>query len=307
MNNSILNDKPVFELKIHGFGTRYDILINGILAYEQRSSRGQVTLNVPINLWMRSGENTLELVVYPKKKGTLISEESEIKAALYIRNANEEEEYRIGGFEFKGIGHLNKASYEGYRLNPETFERNDEGIIVVSDVIETQDTIFEGVYEFSQTFDIPSNLPLWKFFESDDVPKIDFKEESLRDEFLSFSNQMVKDLLSPIQDAIIAGNLDSVMPLFAERNRETDQAFYKEPGTTEKELRYAFTEDINDIDLAPLQENQVGYLYEKGLKLAGLYGGGREGAIGGDYKNGGGSLTFPIMFRLEDGKWIITR
>ncbi|MBL4797039.1 MAG: hypothetical protein JKY50_06475 [Oleispira sp.] len=307
MNNSILNDKPVFELKIHGFGTRYDILVNGILAYEQRSSRGQVTLKVPINLWMRSGENTLELVVYPKKKGTPISEESEIKAALYVRNAHEEEEYRIGGFVFKGIGHLDKASYEGYRLNPEKFERDNEGIIKVSDIIGTKDTVFDGVYEFNQTFDIPNNLPLWKFFESDDVLKIDFKEKSRRDEFLSFSNQMVKDLLSPIQDAIIKGDIDSVMPLFVERNLETDQAFYKEPGTTEKELRYAFTEDIQDIDLAPLEENQVGYVYERGLKLVGLYGANREGAIGGDYKNGSGSLTFPIIFRLKDGKWIITR
>ncbi|MBL4797038.1 MAG: hypothetical protein JKY50_06470 [Oleispira sp.] len=307
MNNSILNEKPVFELKIHAFGTRYDLLVNGILAYKQKSSRGQVTLQLPINHWMRSGENTLELIVYPKKKGTPISEESEIKAALYVRNANEKEEHRIGGFVFKGIGHLDKASYEGYRLNPETFERNDDGIIEVTDVTEIKDTYFDGVYEFSQTFDIPSNLPLWKFFESDDVPEIKYEDESRRDEFWDLSKQMVKDLLVPIQDAILAGDLDSIMPLFEERNRETDQAFYKEPGTTERELRYTFTEDIKDLNMKPLTEKQIGYEYERGLKLTGLYGGGRGGAIGGDYKDGGGSLSFPIIFRLKDGKWIITR
>jgi hypothetical protein len=305
MTNSILNEKPIFELKIHSFGTRYDILVNGITAHVSDSA--QTTLKLPINHWMKSGQNTLELSVYPDAESTPINEQSKVNVELYVRNAGEEESHRIGGFIFKGIGHLDKSSYEGYRLNPETFERNDEGIIEVSDVTETEDTVFDGVYEFSQTFDISNNLPLWKFFESDDVPEIVYEDESRRDEFWAFSKQMVKNLLAPIQDAILAGDLDSVMPLFEERNRETDQAFYKEPGTTEKELRYAFTKNVKKINMKPLIEKQIGYAYEKGLKLAGLYGADREGAIGGNYKNGSGSLSFPIIFRLEDGEWIITR
>jgi hypothetical protein len=307
MTNSILNEKPVFELKIYSFGTRYEILVNGITAHVDDEGEGQVTLKLPVNHWMKSGQNTLELSVYPDAEGTSINEESKVNVELYVRNAGEKEGYRIGGFAFKGIGHLDKTSYEGYRLNPETFERNDEGIIEASDVTEIEDTVFDGVYEFSQTFDIPNNLPLWKFFASDDVPEIVYEDESRRDEFWELSNQMVKDLLAPIQEAIISGDLDSVMPIFEERNRETDQAFYKEIGTTEKELRYAFTENVKKIDLAPLEKNQVGYVYEKGLKLVGLFGADREGAIGGDYKNGSGSLTFPIIFRLEDGEWVITR
>ncbi len=307
MKNSILNDKPVFELKIHSFGTRYEILVNGISTHIDNEGDGQTTLKLPTNHWMKSGGNTLELVVYPDAEGTPINEQSEINVELYVSNDDDEQEYRIGGFEFKGIGHLNKASYEGYRLNPETFERNDEGIIVVSDVTAAQDIIFEGVYEFSQTFGIPSNLPLWKFFESDDVPAIQYEDESRRDEFWNLSNQMVKDLLAPIQDAILTGNLDSVMPLFAERNLETDQAFYKVSGTTEKELRYAFTENVKQIDMKSLAEGGIGYVNEKGLKLSGLYRGNRSSGLMGIYKNHPGTLGFPIMFRLEDGKWIITR
>jgi len=306
MKSSILNEKPVFELKIHSFGTRYDILVNGIVVHEDEGD-GQVTFKSPINLWVKSGENKFELLVYPDDENLPINEQSKVNVELYVRNLNEKEEYRIGGFVFKGIGHLDKASYEGYQLNPETFERDDEGIIKVSDVIETKDTIFDGVYEFSQTFEIPSNLPLWKFFESDDVPEIVYENESRRDEFWDLSNQMVKDLLSPIQDAIAAGNLDSVMPLFAERNRETDQAFYKEPGTTEKELRYAFSEDVKELDMKPLTEKQIGYASEKNQKLAGLYRGNRSSGLMGVYKDGAGTLGFPIMFRLKDGEWIITR
>jgi hypothetical protein len=306
VSNSILNEKPVFELKLQSLDTRYRILVNGVLSHHDNGD-GQVTMTTPINHWMRSGENTLELIVYPDAEGTPINERSKIKADLYVRNAGEKEGYRIGGFAFAGIGHLDKTLYEGYRLNPETFERDDEGIIEVSDVTEIKDTEFEGVYEFSQTFNIPNNLPLWKFFASDDVPEIVYEDESRRDEFWTFSKQMVKELLSPIQDAILSGDLDSVMPLFEERNRETDQAFYKDAGTTEKELRYAFTKNVEKINLKPLIEKKIGYVYEKGLKLAGLYGGDRKGAIGGDYINGSGSLSFPIIFRLEDGEWIITR
>jgi hypothetical protein len=307
VTNSILNEKPVFELKLHSFGTRYEVLINGIVAYDNSSSRGQITMKLPVNHWMRSGKNTLELIVYPSKKGAPIGEQSEIKSELYVRNSGAKEEYRIGGFIFNGIGHLDKAAYEGYRLHSETFKLNEEGIIVVSDITETDDLYFDGAYKFSQTFEIPNNLPLWQFFKSDDVPKIVFEDKSRRDEFWDLSTQMVKDLLSPIQDAIITGDLDSVMPLFEERNRETDQAFYKEPGTTEKELRYAFTEDVKNINMKPLTEKQIGYSSEHNQKLAGLYRGNRSSALMGVYKDSPGTLGFPIIFRIENGKWIITR
>jgi hypothetical protein len=129
VTNSILNEKPVFELKLHSFGTRYEVLINGIVAYDNSSSRGQITMKLPVNHWMRSGKNTLELIVYPSKKGAPIGEQSEIKSELYVRNSGAKEEYRIGGFIFNGIGHLDKAAYEGYRLHSETFKLNEEGII----------------------------------------------------------------------------------------------------------------------------------------------------------------------------------
>jgi hypothetical protein len=307
MATSILNEKPVFELKILSFSTRYDILVNGIQVHDDADGSDQTTLVLPVNHWMRSGGNILELVVYPDAEGTPINKESKVNVELYVRNAGEKEGSRIGGFAFKGIGHLDKTSYEGYRLNPETFERNDEGIIEVSYVTETEDTVFDGVYEFSQTFDIPNNLSLWRFFESDDVPEIQYEDESRRDEFWELSNQMVKELLFPIQDAILSGDLDSVMPLFEERNRETDQAFYKESGTTEKELRYAFTENVKRINMKPLTEGGIGYVNERGLKLSGLYRGNRSSGLMGIYKNHPGTLGFPIIFRMEDGEWIITR
>ena len=116
LNDSILNKKPVFTMKIHGFGTRYRIYVNGVAVYKEKSSASQVTTSIPLNHWMRAGENNLKLVVYPNKKGTLINEKSEVNAELYVHNDEmDEQQYRIGGFNFKGLAHVTETALEGYR------------------------------------------------------------------------------------------------------------------------------------------------------------------------------------------------
>ena len=302
LENSILNKKPVFTMKIHGFGTRYRIHINGVEVYRENSSASQVTTSIPLNHWMRSGENSLKLTVLPSKKNEPINEKSEVNAEIYVHNDEAAEQYRIGGFNFKGLGYISESDLLGYRLEADLFTHDKEGEIKAEGVEVEKDTIFEGAIEFNQAFTIPNNLPLWAFFNSDDVPNDpDLSEE----EYWALSAEL-RDHLKMIQDKLIAGEVDEMMPLFEERNNELDKAFYYSSGVMQAKLKDAFETDIPQLDMLPLEGRYVSYVNEKNLKLASVYRN-RKPAISGNYKEGTGSLKFPIMFRKQDGKWIITR
>jgi len=303
LTNSMLNKKPVFTMKIHGFGTRYRIYINDIKVYEEKNGASQVATSIPLNHWMRGGENSLKLAIYPNNEDAPINEKSEVNAEIYVHNDEmEEQQYRIGGFNFKGLGHIHESALKGYRLETELFKHDDEGELIVHDVRIEKDTLLIGSYDYEQKFMIPNNLPLWAFFESDDVPNGHELSES---DFWTLSAEL-RDHLEIIQDQLIAGDVDEVMPLFEERNSELDKAFYYSSGVMEAKLRDAFETDIPQLDMLPITGISVVYINEPNKKLASVYRG-EKTAISGNYKEGSGSLKFPIMFRKQDGKWIITR
>jgi hypothetical protein len=300
--NSMLNKKPVFTMKIHGFGTRYRIYINNIKVYEEKNGASQVTTSIPLNHWMRAGENSLKLLVYPNNEEAPINEKSEVNAEIYVHNDEADEQYKIGGFNFKGLGRINESALEGYRLEAELFKHDEEGEVIAHEVSIAKDTVLIGSYEYEQIFIIPNNLPLWAFFKSDDLPnEPDLSEE----EFWELSAEL-RDHLKIIQDKIIVGDIDELMPLFEERNNELDKAFYYSNGVMEAKLKDAFETDIPQLDMLPITGKTVGYINEHNKKLASVYRDG-EPAMTGNYKGLSGSLEFPIMFRKEDGKWIITR
>ena len=304
LTNSILNKKPVFKLMIHSVGTRYDVLLNGVMIYDDASGNGQITTSLPINHWMRSGENSLKLVVYPDDEGIPINEKSEVNAEIYVHNDEmEEQQYRIGGFNFKGLGHIPESDLLEYRLETELFKHDEEGEVIAQNIEITEDTFFEGVIEYKQILTIPNNLPLWAFFSSDDLPnEPDLSEE----EFWELSAEL-RDHLKTIQDKIIAGNIDDIMPLFEERNNELDKAFYYSNGVMEAKLRDSFEVDFPQLNMLEIEGRDVAYGNENNLKLAAILRTENGAAMVGNFIDSQGSIEFPIMFRKQDGKWIITR
>jgi hypothetical protein len=303
LTNSMLNKKPVFTMKIHGFGTRYRIYINDIKVYEEKNGASQATTSLPLNHWMRAGENSLKLAIYPNNEDAPINEKSEVNAEIYVHNDEmEEQQYRIGGFNFKGVGRIQESALEGYRLETELFKHDDEGELIAHDVSVKKDTILVGSYSYEQQFTIPNNLPLWAFFQSDDVPNGSELSES---DYWSLSDSLC-DPVQKIQEKLIAGNIDEVITLFEERNDELDKAFYYSSGVMEAKLRDSFETDIPQLNMLELIKDYVSYDNENNLKLASVYRNGKP-AIVGNFKDSDGSINFPIMFRKQDGKWIITR
>jgi len=302
-NMSILNQKPVFTIDLHAEGTRFQLYLNSVLVEVQNHSEGQSTYEIPVNHWMRSGKNTLDLIVYPNSKGEDIQPNAVIKSILKVHNFGEQEKYSLGGFSFSGGNYKEAALDKAYQREVENFTPVETGGISVSKLGMIEDAPFDGARKYALTFDIPSNLPLWAFFESDEVPDLD----TMSDEDYEAVSAEMYVILRNIQDHLEQGKVDEIMPLFAERNRETDLAFYKEEGQTERELHSDFTNDIPTLDMITLDSNSAGYESERNLMLASNLRNDRDNAISGNLKSGPGNLSFPIMFRQQDGKWIITR
>ena len=300
---SILNKKPVFTIDLHGAGTRFQLYLNGVLVEVLRHSEGQSTYEIPVNHWMRSGKNTLDLTVYPNSKGEDIQPNSVIKALLQVRNFGDQENHALGGFVFKGATYKAAVLDTAYQRDIESFEIVDSGGIKISELGMIEDAPFDGARKYALTLEVPSNLPLWAFFESDEVPDLD----TMSDESYEAITAEMYVILKGIQDHLEQGKVDEVMPLFAERNRETDLAFYKEEGQTQRELHSDFTNDIPTLNMLNLGPDSAGYESERNLKIASSLRNDRDNAISGNLKSGPGNLSFPIMFRKQDGKWIITR
>ena len=289
----------IYTEQEHGFR----LYLNGVLLEILDHSEGQSTYEIPVNHWMRSGKNQLNLTVYPNSKGEDIQSNAIIKALLQVRNYGEPENHTLGGFMFSGASYKEATLDKSYQRDVEKFTVVDAVGIAVSELTMLEDTPFDGARKYALTLEIPSNLPLWAFFESDELPDFTL----ISDEDIEGLRSELYKILRNIQDHLEKGKVDEIMPLFSERNRETDLAFYKKEGQTERELHSDFTNDIPTLNMINLGPNSTGYESERNLKLTSGFRNGRKNAISGNLKSGPGNLSFPIMFRKQDGKWIITR
>ena len=303
INMSILNQKPVFTINLNATGARYRLYLNGVLVEREGSSQGQNSYEIPVNHWMRSGKNILDLTVYPNEEGEDIPPSSQIKALLQVRNFGEQENYTLGGFAFSGVNYKEAILGKEYQRDVEEFTVVDSGGVTVSELTMIEDAPFDGARKYELTLEIPSNLPLWAFFNGDKLPNSDTLSD---DDYYAVSDELYV-ILRNIQDHLEQGKVDEIMSLFAERNSETDLAFYKEEGQTERELHSDFTNDIPTLKMIELDPKSSLYTSEKNFKLASNFRNGRKNAISGNLKSGPGNLSFPIMFRKQDGQWIITR
>jgi hypothetical protein len=97
--------------------------------------------------------------------------------------------------------------------------------------------------------------------------------------------------------------------MFEERNRELDLAFYNPVGTLEKKIREALNDAANDTSatLVRLKKENVGFDTSENNKLNRLARNRNKSAIVLNYNEISGSYRFDMIFRLKDGKWILTR
>lgn len=308
---SVLNNKPVFTLDIEASDVSFFVNLNGVAAYNEYDHSGQATLKIPVNQLMHPKENTLSIDVVPPKMGAPFKDNARVKVNLSVHSSGKKEEsYRISSlvFDSQGLqeGEPNKGSFpSGHYSFSDGLEKNPEGDIVVGDIVATPDEDYEGSVVYKQKLTIPNALPLWAFFDSDSLPDYFTIPD---DEYYPVLEDLLKEYLK-IQKALETGDIESVISMFEERNRETDLAYYREPGTTEERIRESLKDSAenDNLELVDLTSEHVNILPEENGKIVSLVRPNMKSAIALNFIEGQGAVRYPLFFRREDGEWILTR
>ncbi len=316
----ILQKKPVYSLKVEVFGVAHYIKINDVTVFFDTDDEGQISVILPVNHWMRSGENTISFNLYPPEPGKPFNPNSYIKIALMVNEFSEpDKEYTVATLHFNGTkdanqSHTDGSSQSGIYDSTKGFVQDKDGDVRVYDVTATHRPMddFKGAMTFKRKINIPSSLPLWAFFKSEEMPDY----YSIQDD-----NEYYKAIASlyaayeKIQNALAKRDVDAILPMFEERNHETDMAHYLEPGTTANNMRDSLLETVNDLkennlELVKLPIDNCIYHLEDNKKIVSLRRNGLGSAIALNYinkKRGMGSTRYPMFFRYSNGKYILTR
>jgi hypothetical protein len=304
---NILQNQPVFELKLNGFGALYRVRVNGAPVFNEYNSMAQTATRLPINHYMRSGDNTISISIWSGSKGP-INPHAHMKIELVVSEHNKpDKEFVISTLNFDNSGasevvRTEKSSLSGSYSSKHGFIADDKGDVVIHDITFKES---ENIFDYKRKITIPSSLPLWAFFNSDELP--DYVSMS-DEEYYQHMDVLLIEYLK-VENAIAENNIDTILPMFKERNKELDLAFYNEPGTLAEKIKIALTEAANDdtATVAALKRGSLDFVIAENNKLNSLARGGTDTAVGLNYKDGTGSYSFDMIFRLKDGKWILTR
>jgi len=304
---SLLQRQPVFSLKIEGFGCLYFISVNGVTVFRQYTSGAEVNTTVPLNHYMRSGDNEIRISTWSGNDNPM-TPHARIKVDLMVNDfSTPDDSYVVTNIDYHNNAPVNESAIKnstatGRFDSVEGFIADENGDVTVADIDETID---KNVFIFVRNVTIPSSLPLWAFFTSDQSP--DYHAMNDEDYYKAMDPLFV--YYKRLQDSIDSNDIDSLMPMFAERNRELDAAFYNEPGALEERLKEAFLAAAIDdnatlVDLTP---KKVNFLLQANNRLISLTRRQADPAVGLNYNERNGSYSFDMIFRKQDGEWILTR
>ena len=305
-----LFNKPEFTVSIKSFGTMYLAHVNGVAIHREYDDDGQMSTTFPVNHLMRSGVNTLILEILPPLQGAEINPHAYIKMELLVKSHDREENtISITTIDFEGSlgkdNYVNRSTQSGYIDSKTGKHIKADGDITIHDIHATPILEYTGAIRFERDLDIPSSLPAWSFFSSDDIPNLDSMSDT---EYYQFMDTLLSEYIK-IQNALESDNIDDILPMFAERNKELDQAFYYPAGTMETKIRSSLSSAASDpnLELIELKRDYVDFTVEDNHKLVSLTRTGNKGAIVFNFKDTRGSQYYNFIFRRKDGAWILTR
>jgi len=304
---SLLQRQPVFSLKVEGYGSLYFVSVNGVTVFRQFNAEADVNTTVPINHYMRSGDNDIRVSIWSGSESP-ITPHARIKVDLMVNDyLSPDDSYVVANIDYHNNVPVNESAIKnstatGRFDSAQGLIADENGDVIAAAITESIDA---NVLYLMRKVTIPSSLPLWAFFHSDELPDYDTMTDD------DYYKEM--DSLFPyyqrLQIAIESKDINSVIAMFAERNSELDVAFYNPPGTLEERIKEALVDASNDTSaqLLELTKLNVNFLREDNHKLAKLSAERADPAVALNYKERNGSYGFDMIFRKQDGEWILTR
>lgn len=334
----MLQGKPFFSVRVDVSGCRYEVRINDVTVVSDQNGY-PVTVNFPVNEYIANGENELTVYLMPlvediyEETTTELTKDCKGFVALQVRQSGtpDSENQEISRIQFNGPvdnPDLLSGSTQAVKLDSTNgFAQSENGDVSVSEVQSVtwafRDNIkpeinfpeyfsrpqskflpIEKGIKVSQNLFLKSNLPDWAWLQSEKINAHENVRLELYQEFLSLQNLLLSDKLSD----------STLYPLFAERTKELSQAYYVSEKEMEPDGIIRCAKDKANYEFLEIEEPIEKEKFSFSVQV---YGDNRLAAIltwdGGhrliynEVAEDGGSKVFPIIFRKQNGKWIITR
>jgi hypothetical protein len=310
---------PLVNLALEISGCSYIVHVNGGLVSMNLMDTGANETN-PINHWLRSGLNELNIQIYrwPEARGR--PDTTSIKASVTIGDSSAPDAepttaltlvYSAEADEqadpFRGSSPSGRFdSSTGYRFAT-------TGDLQVDPPQSTQLTGRASlVQSLTRTFSMDLPFPEWAFFKGETVRQWwEYKDNADRQP----TYDQIEAAYAKLRDLLARGEVTAFLNACEERSRETDLAYYKKPGSTRERLKTLLESAINDpsvelIDVI-VKPGETPWRYTVGTtgKVIGLTLGRMASPIlRFDMKDDTPfSLIFPVFFRKEGGRFIVTR
>jgi hypothetical protein len=273
---------------------------------------------IPINHLIKNGDNYFELMV-PNQEDIEEDWSANSSCAVEVRvsgNIDDEDvDYKVADIIFSADytasgSNLTKNSMAtgSYQfINGETVLTNGSLDSIISDIkaLAAYENGMDGVFQRSFVANVP--FPKWAFFEGEALFEGYHPVKS--DEQYHKAKAIIWPKVEKLWDLFEAKDIDKILPLFAFRSKEYDQAFYREPGNTLAQLKnslenvYASNYPIDRVD-----NKQMQMVVTFANNLVTIVNAGTYNGTVMFYDHESDSNTFyDVYWMQKDGEWIIAR
>lgn len=312
--SSMFTRRPLVNLRVDIEQCSYQLFLNGGLVTS--NLEGNAHEEQPVNHWLHTGSNELQVYMY---KSNDEPDACDVKVAVTVKD-NDNDQIPQGtalvlAHSAKGAkaGSPTKGSSPpGLFDSHQGFRASDKGDVRVGPAKIVHLTGKGSlIYVLGRTFEVQLPFPDWAFFRGEKMKQWwEFESEKAMDPAYDEILGAYRKVWSFLQKRDVNGFLDAC----EERSREVDLAYYKQPGETRTGLRKDLENAMNDpkFELATV-ENRPGkfWRYTVGStgKVIALTQGDRGSPIFRFQMKDGTpfSLIFPVVFRKEGNRYIVTR
>lgn len=326
--DTAIKEQRFIELKVKSAGLDYYINFNEVETFsELRES--PVSETVPVNHWVRNGDNKLRVGVNfrDQEKAIKAAQEAEliVSIILRIKNGETERSHTLSRFDL-AISQEKKKLVEQGEL---TLTLKDKDKLVASDswgknsidleklfldgtkgTVEVNDWVTtdeKGWTDFDQVINMDLNYPEWAYLAADDLNPPGGMSD---DEYFALSDNLYLEY-KKIWDLMKAKNKAELLPLFELRASEFDAAYYLPKGEKYSDMEHSLESAFNhdDLYLDEIVTNEYAQLHIVAYGKVALLrvSGPNEPLIFYSHKRESFTRFYDLYFMRKDGKWIIIR
>ncbi|MGD9201949.1 MAG: hypothetical protein PVI26_10325 [Chitinispirillia bacterium] len=305
----MLQDKPFLTVHLNTSSCTHEARINDVpLLPKSGRSVGSDVATIPVNHWVRSGENELSVKIFPMPKEESISN-AKIEIAFQVKpfgDKDPDKKFTIATLCYQGSPEDEeekkalKSSSSGTFDSNNKLKKDENGNVSVGEIaiIKIKEGNIEGV-KISRKITLPLPFPEWKWFSSDLIKDNEETKLELFDVFYTMYRQIKNK------------DFDSIYKMFDEYKEEYVAAMYKP--SLKNDPTY-IADDANNPEYELMEMKPEYHKYVKlfrfgNSKLAKIVIEHNFGtAIGfNEKREGGGSIKHNFVFRKDGDNWILCR